>query len=75
MNSTTFADVDLLAQQGVGDYDAGQIAGVIFLIVLGGSNSVEVREEVGVLDSAAKLPPITSRKTIRYTSSHGPREF
>ncbi|MDG2469195.1 MAG: hypothetical protein P8M80_07960 [Pirellulaceae bacterium] len=37
MNSTTFADVALLAQQGGGDYGAGQIAGVIFLIVLGGA--------------------------------------
>jgi len=41
MNSTTFADFALLAQQGgggaYGAYGAGQIAGVIFLIVLAGA--------------------------------------
>ena len=38
MNSTTFADFALLAQQGGGGaYGAGQIAGVIFLIVLAGA--------------------------------------
>ncbi len=37
MNSSMLADFALLAQQGGGAYGAGQIAGVIFLVVLAGA--------------------------------------
>ena len=37
MDSTTISDLMLLAQQGGGAYGAGQIAGVIFIIVLVGA--------------------------------------
>jgi hypothetical protein len=37
MNSTTLAEFALLAQQSGGAYGAGQVFGVIFLIVLAGA--------------------------------------